>query len=72
MELFFCFDYISAILMGLLCTFMTALGMAIPQIMRLDVNKQMVLTTVFLIISIGMGILIMKKSRFTLSEYEFQ
>lgn len=28
--------YISAIFMGLLCTFMTALGMAIPQIMGLD------------------------------------
>jgi membrane protease YdiL (CAAX protease family) len=64
--------YISAILAGLLCTFMTALGMAIPQIMGLDVNKQIVLTTVFLIISIGMGILIMKKSRFTLSDYGFQ
>jgi membrane protease YdiL (CAAX protease family) len=64
--------YISAILIGLLCTFMTALGMAIPQIMGLDVNKQMVLTTVFLILSIGMGILIMKKSRFTLSDYGFR
>lgn len=64
--------YISAILMGLLCTFMTALGMATAQIMRLDVNKQLVLTTVFLIISIGIGILIMKKSRFTLSNYGFQ
>ena len=61
--------YISAILIGLLCTFMTALGMAIPQIIGLDVNRQMVLTTVFLIISTGMGILIMKKSRFTLLDY---
>jgi Predicted protease of the Abi (CAAX) family len=64
--------YISAILMGLLCVFMTALGMAISQIMGLDVSKQMVLTTVFLIISIGIGLLIMKKSRFTLSDYGFK
>jgi membrane protease YdiL (CAAX protease family) len=64
--------YISVILMGLLCTFMTALGTAIPMIIGLDENVQIVVTTIFLIISIVIGILIMTKSRFTLSEYGFQ
>lgn len=64
--------YISAILFGLLCTFMTALGTAIPQIIGLDANVQIVVTTGFLIISIAIGILIMKKSKFTLLEYGFQ
>lgn len=64
--------YISVILIGLLCTFMTALGAAVPQIIGLDADVQIVVTTVFLIISIAIGIFIMKKSRFTLLEYGFQ
>ncbi len=32
--------YTSVILLGLLCTFMTALGTAIPQIIGLDTNVQ--------------------------------
>ncbi len=64
--------YTSVILIGLLCTFMTALGTAVPQIIGLDSNVQIVVTTVFLIISIAIGIVIMKKSRFTLSDYGFR
>lgn len=64
--------YASVILIGLLCTFMTALGTAVPQIIGLDVNIQIVVTTVFLIISIAFGILIMRKSRHTLSDYGFR
>jgi len=64
--------YISVILFGLLCTFITALGTAIPQIMGLDENTQIVVTTGFLIISVAVGIFIMKKSRFTLSDYGFR
>lgn len=64
--------YTSAFLIGLLCVFMTALGTAIPQIIRLDVDAQLVVTTIFLIISIAIGIFIMKKSRFTFSDYGFQ
>ena len=64
--------YITVILIGLLCTFMTALGTAIPQIMEYNDNAQIVVTTVFLIISIAIGITIMKKSRFSLTEYGFQ
>jgi membrane protease YdiL (CAAX protease family) len=51
---------------------MTALGTAIPQIIGLDTNIQIVVTTVFLIFSITIGIFIMKKSRFTLSDYGFR
>ncbi len=64
--------YISVILIGLLCTFMTALGMAVPQIMRLNFNMQISVTTVFLLISIAIGIVLMKKSRFTLFDYGFR
>lgn len=66
------YPYISIILIGLLCTFMTGLGMAISQIMEFDINAQIVVTTVFLIISIAIGLFIMKKSKFTIAEYGFQ
>lgn len=61
--------YIMVILFGLLCTFMTGLGTAIPQIIGLESDEQIVVITVFLIISIAIGIFIMKKSRFSLSDY---
>lgn len=64
--------YTSVILIGLLCTFLTALGAAIPQIIGLDSNPQLSVTTVFLIISIMIGIAIMKKSRFSLSDFGFR
>lgn len=63
--------YISIILVGLICTFMTASGTAVPQIIGLNENAQLEVTTVFLIISVAIGILIMSKSRFTLSDYGF-
>lgn len=64
--------YIMVILIGLLCTFMTAMGTAIPQIIGLDGDVPIVVTTVFLMFSIAIGIFIMKKSRFTLSDYGFR
>jgi membrane protease YdiL (CAAX protease family) len=64
--------YITVILIGILCTFMTALGTAVPQIIGLDINDQIIVTTVFLLISIAIGIIIMRKTRFTLSDYGFQ
>lgn len=64
--------YTSVILIGLLCTFMTALGMVVPQIMGLDTYDQIVVTTIFLIISIAIGLFIMIKSRFTISDYGFR
>lgn len=64
--------YTAVILIGLLCTFMTALGTAVPQIIGLDANVQIIVTTAFLIISIAIGIFIMKKSRFKISDYGFR
>lgn len=63
--------FISVVLVGLLCTFMTGLGAAIPQIMGLDENTQLMVITVFLVISIGLALFIMKKSRVTFSDYGF-
>lgn len=63
---------LAAILIGLLCTIMTALGAAVSQIMELDTYKQLELITVFLLISIVIGIVIMKKSRYKLNEYGFR
>lgn len=64
--------YISVFLIGLLCTFMTALGTAVPQILRLDINEQIVVTTLFLLISIAIGFLIMRKSGAGISYYGFR
>lgn len=61
--------YIRAILIGFLCTFMTALGMAIPQIMELDMDSTYLVATVFLWISVVIGLFIMKKSKFKITEY---
>lgn len=63
--------YLTAVLLALLCTFMTGLGMAVSQFLELDSNTQLAVTTFFLLISIVIGLVIMKKSRFSLSEYGF-
>ena len=44
--------YITVILFGLLCTFMTGLGAAVPQIIGLEENQQLIVTTVFLVASV--------------------
>lgn len=64
--------YITVILFGLLCTFMTALGSAVPQIIGLEGNQQLIVTTVFLSISAVLGILIMARSRYRIKDYGFQ
>lgn len=64
--------YISVILVGILCAFMTGLGTAVPQIVGMGTDMQIVVTTFFLLISIAIGIAIMKKSRYSLSEYGFR
>ena len=61
--------FISVILVALICTFITALGSAIPQIMELEEDPQILVTTGFLVISVIVGIVIMKKSRFAVSEF---
>ena len=64
--------YLFVILMGLLCTFITALGTAVPQIIGLELDAQLIVTTIFLLASVGMGIFLMRKSRYTLAEYGFR
>jgi membrane protease YdiL (CAAX protease family) len=64
--------YFAAILIGLLCTLMTALGMAIPQIIGLPMNSVYIVATIFLVVSVGLGLVIMKMSRFKLTEYGFR
>jgi membrane protease YdiL (CAAX protease family) len=61
--------YIGAFLIGVLCVFMTSLGMAISQIMGIDVYPTYMVATIFLILSVVMGIFIMIKSKSTLPEY---
>ncbi|WP_099467110.1 CPBP family intramembrane glutamic endopeptidase [Konateibacter massiliensis] len=61
--------YVSAILIGLLCTFLTALGMAISQIAEFGDELTYVTAIIFLCISILVGIFIMKKSSQGLSDY---
>ncbi|MDF2987148.1 MAG: Abortive infection protein [Eubacterium sp.] len=64
--------YIAATLAGLLCTFMTALGVAVPQIAGLKEYSIHAAATVFLLISIAIGILIMKRSKNSLADYGFK
>ncbi|MFT4145396.1 MAG: type II CAAX endopeptidase family protein [Mobilitalea sp.] len=61
--------YISAFLVALICTFITAFGSALPQVLELEEDLQILVTTGFLILSIIVAVVIMKKSRFTVSEF---
>ncbi|WFR56561.1 CPBP family intramembrane metalloprotease [Anaerocolumna sp. AGMB13025] len=65
-------SYIAAILIGLLCVFMSALGMAVPQIIGLGDRDTYLVATIFLIISVIVGLFIMNKSRSSLAEYGFR
>ncbi len=64
--------YRSVFFFGLLCTFMTALGTAIPQIIGLEEEQQLIVTTIFLIVSVLLGIVIMIRSQYRLADYGFQ
>lgn len=64
--------YIAAILIALLCTFLTAFGSAVSQIMEIGEEQQILGITAFLVIAVVIGLIIMKKSRFSLSQYGFR
>lgn len=64
--------YITVILLGLLCTFMTALGSAVSQAFSSNADIQYLFITGALVISVMIGLIIMKKSRFTLSNFGFR
>lgn len=64
--------YLASILIALLCTFLTASGMAIPQIMKLEMNTTYIIATIALVVSVMIGIYIMKRTSLTLQEYGFR
>lgn len=64
--------YLFSILVGLLCTFFTALGMAIPQIMGFEIYSIYLSAVVGLVVSAIIGILIMFKTKIKLSSYGFR
>lgn len=61
--------YFTVVLAGLLCTFMTALGMAFSQIRELDTLNTYLAVTGFLAVSVIIGLILMKKSDGGLGEY---
>jgi len=63
--------YLAAILSGLLCTFMTGTGMAVSQILGLYEQSTYMVMAATIAVSAGLGILIMRKSGFILSEFGF-
>lgn len=64
--------YLAAVLLGLLCTFLTALGMVIPQIMELTTYDTYLFATIGLVVSAVIGILIMLKTKIKLTQYGFR
>ncbi len=54
--------YICAIGAAFLCTFMTGLGTAIPQILNLPIEMQLIVTTIFLIFSVFISLFIMNRT----------
>jgi len=63
--------YWAAILLALLCTIFTALGTVIPQITALEEVPTLWVMAVAVAVSAGIGLFIMAKSRFSVSEYGF-
>lgn len=63
--------YVAASILGVLCTFLTALSMAIPQAMRLDTYMIYFISAFSLVISASLGVLIMKKTNISLGTYGF-
>ncbi len=63
--------YVAAVLAGVLCTFMTALGMGASQIGGLEGDAIYGGVTVSLLISIIIGLIIMKRTGFTLAGFGF-
>jgi membrane protease YdiL (CAAX protease family) len=64
--------YICAIGAAFLCTFMTGLGSAIPQILNLQIEMQLIVTTIFLIFSVLIGFFIINKTGLSLIECGFR
>lgn len=63
--------YWAVILLGLLCTIFTALGMVIPSRIGLEEVPTIWFMAAAVAVSAGVGMLVMAKSRFSISEYGF-
>lgn len=63
--------YVAAVLTGVLCTFMTGLGMAVSQIAGLEGDAIYAGATVSLLVSVIIGLIIMKRTGFTLAGFGF-
>lgn len=63
--------YIAAVLAALLCTFMTALGMAVSQIMELNEINTYFTAAAFLAVSVIFGIIILKRFKDSPDAYGF-
>ena len=55
--------YIASLLIAILCTFMTGLGSVVSQNMGLGEDEQITVISAFLVISVIIVIIFMKKSR---------
>ena len=64
--------YIASIGAGILCTFMTALGMATSQILGLKTDTQLVVVTIFLILAVLVGMVIIKITKKPFADYGFR
>ena len=63
--------YLKAILAGVVCTVFTATGAIIPQVLGLGEAGQIAVMAAAVIFSALVGVVVMKKTRFTLGEYGF-
>lgn len=64
--------YMVAILVGLLCTVLTGIGMTIPQIKGMDDYATYLFAAVTLIVSSAIGVFLMSRTKITLKSYGFQ
>ncbi len=64
--------YVVSICAAILCTFMTGLGTAISQILNLEVEEQFIVITVFLVLSVLIGIIIIKSTKLSFADCGFR
>lgn len=65
------YPYLASVLAALLCVFLTAVGAAIPIIMKLSTDMSLIIMTASVAVSVIVGLFIMKSSRFSFYEYGF-
>ena len=63
--------YITVILLALLCTFLTVLGSAVPQVLQLSTELTYIVMTISVALSAIIGVLIMKGTHIPFSQFGF-